>query len=46
MQASSAPLLQADGVTLQYKTRDHRVTATYRVSFEVRQGDRFVLLGP
>jgi NitT/TauT family transport system ATP-binding protein len=39
-------LLQAEGVTLQYKTREHRVTATYRVSFEVQAGDRFVLLGP
>jgi len=46
MSTSSAPLLQADGVTLQYKTREHRVTATYRVSFEVHAGDRFVLLGP
>ena len=44
--SAAPPLLQADGVTLQYKTREHRVTATYRVSFEVRQGDRFVLLGP
>jgi len=35
-----------DGVTLQYKTREHLVTATYRVSFEVFSGDRFVLLGP
>src|SRR5438105_6480342 len=40
------PLLAVDGVTLQYKTRDHLVTATYRVSFEVYPADRFVLLGP
>src|SRR5258706_2891350 len=40
------PLLAVDGVTLQYKTRDHLVTATYRVSFEVFPADRFVLLGP
>jgi NitT/TauT family transport system ATP-binding protein len=33
-------------VTLQYKTRDHLVTATYRVSFKVFPADRFVLLGP
>ena len=46
MNTASAPLLEADGVTLQYKTREHRVTATYRVSFQVQQGDRFVLLGP
>jgi NitT/TauT family transport system ATP-binding protein len=40
------PLLEVDGVTLQYKTRDHLVTATYRVSFRVFAADRFVLLGP
>ena len=40
------PLLAVDGVTLQYKTRDHLVTATYRVSFDVFPADRFVLLGP
>jgi NitT/TauT family transport system ATP-binding protein len=40
------PLLAVDGVTLQYKTRDHLVTATYRVSFQVYPADRFVLLGP
>ena len=41
-----SPLLVADGVTLQYKTTDHLVTATWRVSFEVFTGERFVLLGP
>ncbi|HVY57866.1 MAG TPA: ABC transporter ATP-binding protein, partial [Xanthobacteraceae bacterium] len=35
-----------DGVTLQYKTPRHLVTATYRVSFSVHQGDRYVMLGP
>ena len=40
------PLLDVDGVTLQYKTKDHLVTATYRVDFEVFRSDRFVLLGP
>jgi NitT/TauT family transport system ATP-binding protein len=40
------PLLDVRGVTLQYKTREHLVTATYRVDFQVRSGDRFVLLGP
>ncbi len=40
------PLLQVDGVTLQYKTTDHRVTATYRVDFAVMPGDRYILLGP
>ena len=39
-------LLEVDGVTLQYKTRDHLVTATWRVSFAVYPADRFVLLGP
>jgi hypothetical protein len=29
------PLLELDGVTLQYKTAQHLVTATYRVSFKV-----------
>src|SRR5215510_6739103 len=42
----SAPLLQVDGVTLQYKTEKHLVTATYRVSFDVHRGDRYVVLGP
>jgi NitT/TauT family transport system ATP-binding protein len=40
------PLLTVEGVTLQYKTREHLITATYRVDFEVHRGDRFVLLGP
>ncbi len=40
------PLLDVRGVTLHYKTRDHLVTATYRVDFAVQQSDRFVLLGP
>jgi NitT/TauT family transport system ATP-binding protein len=40
------PLVEVNGVTLQYKTKDHLVTATYRVSFNVYSSDRFVLLGP
>jgi len=44
--ANPPPLLQVQGVTLQYKTREHLVTATYRVSFDVQPADRFVLLGP
>jgi NitT/TauT family transport system ATP-binding protein len=44
--ASPPPLLRVEGVTLQYKTREHLVTATYRVGFEVHTGDRFILLGP
>jgi NitT/TauT family transport system ATP-binding protein len=42
----AAPLLDVRGVTLQYKTREHLVTATYRVDFQVFRSDRFVLLGP
>ena len=33
--AMSEPLLDVRGVTLQYKTKDHLVTATYRVDFDV-----------
>ena len=44
--AAGTPLLSVQGVTLQYKTKEHLVTATYRVSFDVFEGDRFVLLGP
>jgi NitT/TauT family transport system ATP-binding protein len=44
--SGSAPLLQVQGVTLQYKTAKHLVTATYRVSFDIFGSDRFVLLGP
>ena len=43
---SASPLLDVRGVTLQYKTREHLITATYRVDFQVFAGDRFVLLGP
>ncbi len=40
------PLLDVRGVTLQYKTREHLVTATWRVDFQVFRSDRYVLLGP
>ena len=43
---SGQPLLDVRGVTIQYKTQEHLVTATYRVSFKVLQGDRFVVVGP
>jgi len=43
---SAPPLLDVRGVTNHYKTQAHLVTATYRVGFQVLQGDRFVLLGP
>ena len=39
------PLLDVRGVTMQYKTQAHLITATYRVSFSVLQGDRFVVVG-
>ena len=42
----STPLLSVDGVTLQYKTKHHLVTATYRVSFDVMPSERYVVLGP
>jgi NitT/TauT family transport system ATP-binding protein len=45
-EVGGAPLLSVRGVTLQYKTRDHLVTATYRVDFDVMRSDRFILLGP
>src|SRR5260370_19592771 len=45
-QPGPAPLLQVQGVTLQFRTEQHLVTATYRVSFDVYGADRFVLLGP
>ena len=43
---TNAPLLAVNGVTLQYKTPRHLVTATYRVDFSVHKGDRYVILGP
>ena len=44
--AAATPLLDVRGVTLQYKTTDHVVTATYRIDFAVFRSDRFILLGP
>lgn len=41
-----APLLSAHDVTLQYRTAEHLVTATQRVSFDIWAADRFVVLGP
>ena len=42
----ATPLLQVDGVSLEYRTPERIVRATHRVSFDVHAGDRFVLLGP
>ena len=44
--SAGSPLLDVRGVTLQYKTKDHLVTATYRVDFQVFRSDRYILLGP
>jgi NitT/TauT family transport system ATP-binding protein len=44
--ADIVPLVHVGGVTLQYKTPDHLVTATYRVSFDIYPTERFVILGP
>ena len=43
---TEAPLLDVRGVTLQYKTREHLVTATYRIDFQVFKSERYLLLGP
>ncbi len=43
---NATPLLEVKGVTLQYKTKEHLVTATFRVDFNVFKSDRFVILGP
>jgi NitT/TauT family transport system ATP-binding protein len=43
---SSPVFLDVQGVTLRYKTPKSRVTATERVSFQVQQSERYVLLGP
>ena len=41
-----AALLQVDSVSLEYRTPERVVRATHRVSFDVHEADRFVLLGP
>jgi NitT/TauT family transport system ATP-binding protein len=43
---SDPALLEVDGVTLQYATKERTTMATYRVGFEVLTSDRFVILGP
>lgn len=42
----SAPLLEVDAVTLHYKTRYALVTAIQQISFDVKAGERLILLGP
>jgi len=44
--ATAASLLKVEGVTLQYKTRESLVTATWQVDFQADRSDRLVLLGP
>jgi NitT/TauT family transport system ATP-binding protein len=39
------PLLKVEGVTLEYQAPGRVVRATQNVSFDVWQGDRFILLG-
>jgi NitT/TauT family transport system ATP-binding protein len=46
MVPSLTPLLSLKDVTIQYKTPSDQVTATYRVSFDIFNSDRFILLGP
>lgn len=45
-QSKSPDLLAVENLTLQYQTDTATVTATYRVSFNIRNGDRYVILGP
>src|SRR5262245_50690087 len=40
------PLLVVDDVTLQYKTADHLVTATWKAGFEVKPADGYGLPVP
>jgi NitT/TauT family transport system ATP-binding protein len=39
------PLVEVDGVTLQYETADAVIVGVYRVSFQVMPGERFMILG-
>ncbi|PWW37061.1 ABC transporter ATP-binding protein [Chromohalobacter israelensis] len=42
----ATPRLAVDSVTLEYRTSRQVVKATQQVSFDIHEGDRFVLLGP
>src|SRR5512140_3448595 len=44
--ATTAPLLEVQGVTIQYKTSEQLVTATWKVGFQANRADRLILLGP
>ena len=41
-----AALLAVDRVSLEYRTAQHVVRAAHRVSFQIHEADRLVLLGP
>lgn len=43
--STDAPLLQVDGVSIDYRTPERVVRATQRVSFDVFAEDRFIMLG-
>jgi NitT/TauT family transport system ATP-binding protein len=43
--AKPLPLLQVQSLSLEYATPDRVVRATHQVTFDVQEGDRFVLLG-
>ena len=43
--AAAPPLLQVRDVTLAYRSEQRTLHATHEVSFDVHEGDRFVLLG-
>ena len=43
--AAASAMLQVQGVSLSYTTRERVVRATHRVSLDVHAADRFVLLG-
>jgi NitT/TauT family transport system ATP-binding protein len=46
MATAAAALLDVQGVTIQYKTSDQLVTATWKVGFQANRSDRLILLGP
>jgi NitT/TauT family transport system ATP-binding protein len=45
-QPATEALLHLDGVSLEYATEQRVVRATHRVSLQVFEGERYVLLGP
>jgi NitT/TauT family transport system ATP-binding protein len=45
-EAAAPPLIEARGVSIEFHTNGRRVLAVDRVSFDVRRGEKFVLLGP